>query len=192
MRDLFFYPLAFLVIASIIAIAILPGLDRMAESHENILANGFELSGADLSKLTAAPTTFAEFDTDETGVVVSARIYGNMPRDMAPASAGVFGTLSASYLRVFAGQKLEIRVRARKNPGSKIEHFDLGFFTPGGGSSGWKKYSLTQSYQDFSFIYSAPAQLSDSRVSYVGVWPGDEGDSQPMDVQLLSVKTVQP
>jgi len=110
---------------------------------------------------------------------------------MAPASAGVFGTLSAGYLRVFAGQTLEVNVRARKNTSSTLETFDLGFFTPGAGASGWKKYELTSSYQDFSFTYNAPAELSESQVSYVGIWPGDKGDSQQMDVERLSVKIVQ-
>jgi hypothetical protein len=104
----------------------------------------------------------------------------------------VFGTLSASYLREFAGQKLEIQVRARKSANSKVDQFDVGFFTPGAGSSGWKKYTLTQTYQEFSFIYKAPVDLADHKVSYVGIWPGDEGNSQSMDVQLLSVKIIQP
>ena len=192
MRDLYFYPIAAILVAIIVAIAVVPGFNRAAQNQENILVNGFELTGSDLGKLTAAPTTFAEFDTGGDGNIANARIYGNMPRDMAPASAGVFGTLSAGYLRVFAGKTLEVRVRARKNASSTLEQFDLGFFTPGAGSSGWKKYTLTPTYQDFSFTYEAPAQLSESQVSYVGIWPGDKGDSQPMDVERLSVKIVKP
>ena len=192
MRDLYFYPIAIAVIAAIVAFAVWPGVDRAAQNQANIQTNGFELSGAGLGKLTAAPTTFAEFDTDADGVITHARIYGNMPRDMAPASAGVFGTLSAGYLREFAGQKLEIRVQARQSANSTIEQFDLGFFTPGAETSGWKSFVLTPSYQDFSFIYEASVQLAANRVSYVGIWPGNDGDSQPMDVRLLSVKIAQP
>jgi len=174
-----------------VALAVVPGFSRAAQNQENMATNGFELAGVDLAKLTAAPTTFVEFDTGGDGNIINARIYGNMPRDMAPASAGVFGTLSAGYLRVFAGQTLEVNVRARKNTSSTLETFDLGFFTPGAGASGWKKYELTSSYQDFSFTYNAPAELSESQVSYVGIWPGDKGDSQQMDVERLSVKIVQ-
>lgn len=192
MRDLYFYPVALIAIATIVAFAVLPGIDRAAENHANILTKGFELTGDDLGKLTAAPTTFSEFDTDASGAITNARIYGNMPRDMAPKSAGVFGTLSAAYLRAFSGQKLEIRVRARKGTISKLDQFDLGFFTPDGGSSGWKKYTLTPTYQDFSFIYNAPEQMADHQVSYVGIWPGDKGESQPMDIEVISVKIVQP
>jgi len=175
-----------------VALAVVPGINRATQNHDNILANGFELAKADLAKLTAAPTTFAEFDTDANGIVTNARVYGNMPRDMAPASAGVFGTLSAGYLRVFAGETLEIKARARKTASSTIDSFDLGVFTPGAGSSGWKKFLLSSVYQDFSFTYEAPEELSESQVSYVGIWPGDKGDSQPMDIELLSVKIVQP
>jgi len=123
MRDLYFYPLAAIVVAVIVALAVVPGFDRAAKNQENILTNGFELEGADLAKLTAAPTTFTEFDTDPDGNIASARIFGNMPREMAPASAGVFGTLSAGYLRTFAGKTLEIKIRARKNSNSTLEEF---------------------------------------------------------------------
>lgn len=192
MRDLYFYPLALIVIAAIVGFAVLPGLNRAAENQHNILTNGFVLAGNDLQKLTAAPTTFVEFNSGANSAVTSARIFGNMPRDMAPASAGVFGTLSSGYLRAFAGQTLEIRVRARRSTNSNLGQFDLGFFTPGAGSSGWKKYTLDDTFQDFNFTYQAPSDLSNSDVSYVGIWPGDKGDSQALDVERLSVKIVQP
>ncbi|NNC38510.1 MAG: hypothetical protein HKO02_13725 [Hyphomonadaceae bacterium] len=192
MRDLYFYPLALIVIAAIVAFAVLPGLNRAAENQQNILTNGFVLTGDDLQKLTAAPTTFVEFKTDLNGAVTNARIFGNMPRDMAPASAGVFGTLSSGYLKAFAGKSLEIRVRARKSANSSLDQFDFGFFTPGAGASGWKKFTLADTFKDIDYTYDAPVSLAENQVSYVGIWPGDKGNSQAMDVEYLSVKIAQP
>ena len=192
MSDRFFYPLAMLVIAAIVAFAVLPGLKQADENTEAILRDGYVLEGADLGKLTIAPTIFVDYVTDIEGVVEIARAYGNMSRDIAPVSVGVFGTLNAGYNRNFAGKTLEVSVRARRSPSSKIEQFDLGFFSSGNLSSGWNKFSLTDTFADYKFIYQAPSELSDHQVSYLGVWPGDKGNSEPLDIQRMAVKIVQP
>ena len=192
MRDRFFYPLALLIIAAIVALAVLPGVKRAGLNNEQILREGYVLTGENLSKLTSASTIFVDYVRDQDGVIDLARAYGNMSRDMAPPSVGVFGTMSASYNKIFAGHSLEVKVRVRRSPGSTIEQFDLGFFTLGKWSSRWHKFTPTDSYQDFSFIYEAPPELADQPVSRIGVWPGDKGDSQPLDIQSMTVKIVQP
>jgi len=192
MRDRFFYLIALIAIVIIVGLALLPGRGKAQLNDQYILDNGFILSGNDLMKLTAAPATQIEFAVGADGTVETAILSSIMPKNKAPLSAGVFGTLGSNYERLFAGKQLEITVRARAGAKKPLRRFELGYFTAGSGDSAWNPFELGPDYQNYSFRFKPKAVAGDPGIDYIGIWPGKKGRADTMEVESVKVKIVSP
>ncbi len=186
MRDRVFYPLFVVVALAIIALALAPGLGRGKLNPAEIAKKGYVLQGADLQKLAAAPATLIRSVTGADGTAL-ARLSTNIPRDLAPKSAGVFGTLGPNFEQAFGGRRIEISVTARSAPENPLDRFKLGYFTSGAGDSGWRDFVLTPKFKDYSFTFT-PARPDKPGNDYIGIWPGDEGDGSQMDVKSIRIR----
>lgn len=191
MKDIFFYPFMVIVIGAILAIALLPGRERSGVSGKDILQNGFVLTGSDLQKLTTAPGTALSFPDTQDDAFNYAVMSSNLPRRMAPASAGIFGTLGPEYERLFAEETLKITVSARQGQENPLDNFEVGYFTVGAGDSGWKIFELTPQFQEYTFTFRPPKVLEPDN-DYVGIWPGVKGRNKTMDVRAIKVEIVLP
>ena len=190
MKDRFFYPLAGVVIAGIIALAFLPGGQGPALDKTQILTDGYVLGGNDLTSLYASGGTDFMFVESEGGAEAHAVLSSNLPRNMAPASAGVFATLSSDYEGVFAGQKLQITISAKAAKDNPLERFEAGYFTSGPGDSGWRAFALTPKYKDYSFTFTPGTVNGPPGRDYVGIWPGIEGKKKRMVVRSFTIKVI--
>lgn len=189
MRDLFFYPLLVLAIAGILMLALLPGRAKPTSMAE--LSQGYILKDAGLEQLTTSPGTLLSFEKSPNGRVAYAVMSANLPRKMATASAGVFGTIGPQHKSFFAGQTLKITVVARQGSVKPVGRFDVGYFTVGAQDSGWQTFDLSPEFREYSFTFT-PAKTSGSGNDYFGIWPDVAGRSQSMDVQSMSVKIAIP
>jgi len=190
MKDRFFYPLAGVVIAGIIALAFLPGKRESGPDKAKILMDGYALSGNDLTSLYASGGTDFTFTEGQGGEAAYAVLSSNLPRNMAPASAGVFATLSSDYEGAFAGKKLQITIRAKAAKDSPLEQFEAGYFTSGPGDSGWRAFTLTPKYKDYSFTFTPGTVTGPPGRDYVGIWPGVDGKKKRMLVRSFAIKVV--
>jgi len=191
MKDRFFYPLLVLVIAGILALALLPGSRHTNLQPDEITRVGYLLSGSDLQKLTAAPGTEVSFKGGGEGVPLLAVLSSNNPRKFAPASAGVFSTLGPNYEAGFGGYDLEITITARAGQEKPLAEFKAGYFTVGVGDSGWKNFTLSEDFKDYSFTFKPNPPKSKPGNDFVGIWPGDEGKSNIMELKSIKIKVIQ-
>lgn len=189
MKDRFFYPLMVIVIGSILALALLPGRETGGVSDQDVLKNGFVLSGSDLQKLAIAPGTALRFPNTQDGAFSYAVMSSNLPRKMAPPSAGIFGILGPKYERLFAEKMLKITVSARQGQDNPLDDFEMGYFTVGTGDSGWKTFELTPQFEDYIFTFR-PKKNTEPDNDYIGIWPGVEGKSKTMEVRAIKVEIV--
>ena len=192
MRDRYFYPIAVLIIFAIITAALLPGQKRAKLDDQHILENGYRLSGDSLRKLTAAPATQLDFSTNTDGNVDAAILSSITPKNRAPLSAGVFGTLGGRYETLFGGKKLEVVVRARSFEKKPLTSFEMAYFTAGVGDSNWRRFDLDKNYQDFRFVFTPNSPKGTPGVDYVGIWPGEKGLGEFMEVESIRVKIIKP
>ena len=191
MKDRYFYPLALLVIAGIIVLALRPGAKPDGPSDADIAENGYSMTGNELERLVAAPGTLVSFETDEFGKVHFAALSSNLPRKMAAASAGVFATLGPQYERVFADKQLKITIVARAGNINPLEKFEAGYFTAGTGDSGWKPFDLGADYHSYSFTFT-PQGGGNPGNDYVGIWPGADGKNKVMNVKSIRIEVLSP
>lgn len=188
MKDRFFYPLAVAVIAGIIAVAFIPGGNASGPDKAQILTEGYALAGNDLVNLYASGGTEFVFVENSGNDAAYGILSSNLPRNMAPASAGVFATLGSAYEGAFAGHKLQITISARQDGENPLESFEVGYFTSGPGDSGWRAFTLTPKYKDYSFTFTPKAGDGPPGRDYVGIWPGVEGKKKRMHVRSFTIK----
>jgi len=188
MKDRFFYPLFVLVLIGIVALALWPGLNNTGGRPRDIVTDGYLLSGSRLQSLTAAPGTFVRFTGGEVEKPLLAVLSSNNPRVLAGPSAGVFGTLGPNYEQVFGGRTLEITITARAGSTDPLDEFSAGYFTVGAGDSGWRKFALTEEFADYTFTFTTRAPQGQPGNDYVGIWPGEEGKNDTMELKSIRVK----
>jgi len=186
LKDRFFYPLALALIAGMIWFA-LSLSTRTKLTDACIWHNGYITQGEDLVTLTASPGTIYDYigatPMDPAHVVAMTQI----PRRDAPASAGVFAALGPDYERAFAGQKIRLTVRARQGRKNPLTAFDMGYFTAGAGDSGWRRRTLTPDWKDYVLDFSPKTPNGDPDLDYFGIWPGEAGEQETMDIEFMRV-----
>lgn len=190
MKDRLFYPLAVAVIAGIIVLAFVPGGRPTGLDKTQILTEGYALEGNDLTALYASGGTEFVFTESIGGEGAYGILSSNLPRNMAPASAGVFATLSSDYEGAFAGHKLQITISARQADENPLERFEAGYFTSGAGDSGWRAFTLTPKYKDYNFTFTPKVGVGPPGRDYVGIWPGVEGKKKRMFVRSFTVRVM--
>jgi len=186
LRDRFFYPLAVALIAAMIGFALSLGTTERV-SDACIWENGFVARGDDLVSLTASPGTTYEFVGATSANPAHVIMMTEISRVDAPASAGVFAALGPDYERALAGHKLRITVRARQGRKNPLKEFDMGYFTAGAGDSQWQRRQLTEDFQNYSFEFTPNLPTADPDLDYLGIWPGDEGKQETIDVEFMRV-----
>ena len=191
MRDRFFYPLLVLVITGILALALLPGQRHSNLEPDEVISKGYSMDSLDLQKLTASPGTVASFIDGQGDEPLLAVLSSNNPLKLAGESAGVFATLGPNYEAGFGGHDLEITLTARAGRGKPLGEFKAGYFTAGVGDSGWRDFTLSENFEDYSFTFTSKPPKGKPANDFVGIWPGDEGKSDIMELKSIRIRVLQ-
>ena len=190
MRDRFFYPLLLVVLTAILGLALIPGVKHTEPPPEQIVLDGYTLAGLDLQKLTAAPGTFVRYIDGQSERPLLAVLSSNVPRKIAVPSPGIFGTLGPNYEEAFGARTLKITIVARAGRENALEEFKVQYFTDGIGSSGWRNFTLSNDFQDYSFTYKPKPPKGNPGNDFIGIWPGDEGKKETMELESIRIVVV--
>ena len=188
MKDRYFYVLTALLAGAIVYFAL--SFDNAARrpNVQDIIAQGYHLSGTDLSYLTAAPGT--SFDLiEQDGFAPYAMLRAFQTREEAGASPGVLASLSPIYDKAFSGQNLRITIRARRGSPPSTPLLHAAYFTPEKNGE-WHMFELSPEYKDYSFTFAAPPVSDTTGYHYLGIWPDMEGKNRTLDVQSLHVEVL--
>lgn len=187
-RDLIFYPLAGMVIAAMVFVALSFG-GGQSLTDAQIMEDGWDLSGTDLQQLTISPGSNAEYIDEEGGYM---RLSQFTPDGQGPASPGVFATLGPDHERAFAGQTLRITLRARAAGDNPLDMFDSTYFPMESRPSGAHEFELGSDWQAYSFEFSPPIVDALPNVDLIAVFPGREGEQTEMDLAEIRIVVIRP
>jgi hypothetical protein len=186
MKDFLFYPLSALIIGGLIAYA----LSFAEESAELDLSKGFMLSGEDLQYLQIPERLEFSLITDSQTGTISAALTSNVNKKTAPPSAGISVRLGPEYEKAFEGQTLEMTVRARAGDTSPSPAFQMGYFSIGANSSGWKDYTPSAEYRDYSLRFKKTVAAGERGGDFAGIWPDLDGLGRTLNISAITVKII--
>lgn len=184
MKDFLFYPLCALIIGAMIAYA----LSFSEEAGPLNLADGFELSGEDLQYLLVPERLEISLAEDSQTGELAAVLTSNINKKTAPPSAGISVRLGADFEKAFEGQTLEMTVRARAGDIAPSSNFQMGYFSIGANSTGWKDYTLTPTYEDYTLRFEKTELISAAGGDFAGIWPDLDGLGRTLHVTSIKVK----
>lgn len=191
LKDRFFYPLAALIVAGMVALALSFG-ERIDLTDREIWDAGYVMSGEDLIRLTAQPGTQAVFVAAAGGEPAYARLTSTAARDSLPKGPGVFAPLGSQYERAFATRNLRMTVTARASRINPTDSFDIGYFSAGSGDSGWKRKTLTSDWAQYTMEFRPGALTDRQGLDHASIWPGETGELLNVDVKEIRVTVLDP
>lgn len=186
LRDRIFYPLAVLVIAGIIGLALSFG-EGEAFSDNQIISDGWQISGPELNALTISPGSNGAYVDEDGGYIQLSQF---TPDGEGPASIGVFATLGPAHERAFAGRLLRLSFRARAGRINPLKEFDVAYYSMEGEPSGWTTFALGPDWQDYTVDYSPPIIAAMENVDLVAVFPGRAGENETIDLASIRIEVL--
>jgi len=190
LKDIFFYPLAIIIMAAMIFGALSLG-NYETLSPQDIRAQGFTVQGPDLTTLTAAPGTNYDYVPPSAGKPAYARLYTNLARDVAPPSQGIFASLNPNYEEAFEGYHLRLTITARSSAQNGLDNFEMSYFTSSLGATGWRRKALTAQWDDYVIEFTPRPLKGEPDLNYFSIWPGITSEPLAMDVARMHIDVLE-
>lgn len=173
MKDRIFFPLALLVAAGMVGIAIMPGVGRLpsgAVTGDGKDYSEITISGVYLNKVVAggdATTRLIDGPGGRKQLYIEVQA-GAL--DEAP-ELGPHFRLAADMEVQFSGYTVRCTVRARPADTRGALQMQANYSAGRVGESGWQVFDLQRGLADFSFEYDVPLAEGDQGVDYFGIRP---------------------
>lgn len=185
--DWIFLPAAGLIAAGMIALAMHV---RPSGADPVLTDTQFIMTGAALGDMVPGPGTQVQLLTG--GSAPLARLTATASLEAAGSlSGGVAAILPAAWEAAVPGRLIRFEVELQGAPGSGLAEARLGYFTTGGGDSGWRAVPVTEEFRTVGFCWFVPADAPLNENESAGIWPDVEGGSRLLLVRALRL-TIMP
>lgn len=185
--DWIFMPGAALLFAGLVALAL---AYEPAGEDPVVTDTQFIVNGPALAQLVPGPGTGVQLVT--TGGEPAARMTATASLDAAGRlSAGVAAIIPAEFEAAVVGRVVKVEASMRAASGSDITEARLGYFTTGGGDSGWREVPVSSSFETVGFCYAVSPDAPLNEIESMGIWPDVDGGRRVLLVRDMRV-TIQP
>ncbi len=195
MKDWQFFPLALLVAAAFVFVAINPFADRPPRgpvSAGGRNAEDVSVSGEQLRRFTAGDVGGLTFETVDGATVLkisrlAEHIYEN------PVS-GPYLMFAEDVEFALASRPIEVIIEARSVGDFAATSFEADYQArPGeGGDSGWTRFDLTREFAPYSFTWTTPPRGSKEGYDYLGVRPVAPDKRRTIEIRSIRVHAAGP
>ncbi len=172
MRDKIFFPLAALLAAVMVFLAVQPGIGRLptgAVAGDGLNYSRITIEGAYLNKVIAGGDAVTRLVRDgQTYLLYVEAGAGALPD--AP-ELGPHFRLAADIELQFSGRRIRVTARVRPADTRGAEEVQLNYSAGRVGESGWQAFALQPGFTDVSFEYDVPALQGDQGVDYFAIRP---------------------
>ncbi|TGY90332.1 hypothetical protein E5163_04180 [Marinicauda algicola] len=182
--DWAFYPLAGLLAAGLVALAMLV---RPAGTEPVVQGGRFTVQGPALSNFIPGPGTRVSFMPDYPGGAV-ARAGSDASLEAAGAlSAGVGLVVPPAFEAAVVGQPIRVTFEIQAMDDT-LEEVRIGYFTVSTGDSGWRAVPVSERFETVSFDWQVPADAALNENEWVGIWPDPEGLGRDVLVRRVVIE----
>ena len=188
MKDRIFFPLAFLVAAGMVVLAVSPGIGRLpsgALTGDGQHYDRITVSDTYLNKIIAggnAVTRLQKGQSGRTELYIEADVDA---LDSAP-ELGPHFRLAADLELQFSGYRIRATVRARPADDHGAMQMQTNYSAGRVGNSGWQVFDLQPGFADYSFEYDVPLIEGDQGVDYFAIRPVVPDKSRALVVESVT------
>ncbi|XBQ15339.1 MAG: hypothetical protein ABL308_10250 [Oceanicaulis sp.] len=185
--DWAFLPVAAAVFAGLIMLAM---TYRPTGQDPIVTDTQYLMTGPALGQLVPGPGTSVQLVTGAMEPLARMRASASLEA-AGRLSAGVAAIIPPEFEAAVIGRLLKVEAELRAEPGSELTEARLGYFTTGGGDSGWRPVPVSEEFRTVGFCWRVRPDAPTNGVESVGVWPDVEGADRVLLVRELRV-TIQP
>lgn len=188
MKDRIFFPLAFLVAAGMVALAVSPGIGRLPEGAVTGDGQHYDrivIADAYLNKVIAGGNAVTRLQDGPGG---KKQLYIEVDAgslDLAP-ELGPHFRLAADLEQQFSGFTIRCTVRARPADDHGATQIQTDYSAGRVGESGWQVFDMMLGSEDYSFEYDVPLIEGDQGVDYFGIRPVVPDKSRALIVEQVT------
>ncbi len=172
MRDHLFFPLALLLAAGMVVLAVLPARGALPSgpiSVGNLDYSEITVDGVDLNRIqTGGDADITLVRLGPTLVLQVATRAGALSEDPL---LGPHFPLAADIEAQFAGFPVEVTVRARPGLDGGAMQMQANYAARSGQESGWQVFDLKPEFADFTFRYKVPERSGEPGLDYLAIRP---------------------
>ncbi len=193
LRDRLFFPLAILLAAALVALAISPALGQNptgAVTGDGVDYDRVVIEGDYLHKVYAGGDAITKVQRGPDGreqLLIQA-LMGVL--DETP-ELGPHFRLAADIEQQFSGRTVRVIVRAKPAPDRGATQMQINYSAGRVGESGWKVFDLKPDFSDFAFDTKVPVIEGDQGFDYVAIRPVVPEKSRAILVERITIERLQ-
>lgn len=187
MSDRVFFPLAILLAALLVLLALQPAFGRLPSGPVSVGDMDYsqvEVAGLQLNRLRAGGDADIELvrDGPEAPYLRIETLAGQLTEDPL---RGPHFELAADLEVQFSGFEMTIEVRARPGEERGAEQMMVNYSTGRDGESGWHVFDLKPDWETFSFTYRVPVKSGENALDYLAIRPVTPDKSRTLLVDAV-------
>ncbi|MCA8902574.1 MAG: hypothetical protein KDA53_15140 [Hyphomonas sp.] len=193
MRDRIFFPLAFLLAAGMVYLAIAPGLGRLPTgpvTGDGSNYNRITVEDTYLNKIIAGGDAVSRLENGPDGkrqlyIEADAGVLNPDP-ELGPHFR-LAGDMEVQY----SGFRIRCTVRARPADDKGAMQMALNYSAGRVGESGWKEFDLVPGFNDYSFEFNVPVAEGELGVDYFAIRPVVPEKTRALIVQSVTFERLE-
>jgi hypothetical protein len=194
MSDKLFFPLAFLLAAAFVLIAVNPLATRPPTgpvSGGNRNAEDITVAGQELHRFL--PGKLGRIEVSAPGSAASiVQISRLANQDYDNPVSGPHLVLAEDVEFVLERREIEVIVEARSSGAFAADQFQVDYMAKPGEESGWKTFDLTHEFKFYSLRYKTPPYGNVMSYDYLGVRPVAPDKHRTMEVRSVRIHALGP
>jgi hypothetical protein len=196
MKDWIFFPLALLVAAAFVFIAINPFADRAPSGPVSAGGRNAEdvtVKGEELHRFVTGDTgDFGGLSFEQADGSLVLKISRLAEQKYESPRSGPHLVLAEDLEYAFSSRPIEVIVEARSVGDFAATDFEVNYMTRAGegGESGWKKFTLTREFAPYAMQWTTPSRGASEGYDFVGVRPVAPDKRRTIEVKSVRLHAV--
>jgi len=193
MPDRLFFPLALLLAAAFVFIALRPFDDRAprgAVSGGGRNAEDVTVTGQELHRFLAGKSPGLSIET-ESGQPI-ARITRLADEAYEDPRSGPHLVLAEDLEYAFESRPVEVIIEARSVGDFAATQFQADYLARAGGESGWQTFTLTPEFAPYAFTWTTPKRGDSEGYDFIGVRPVAPDKRRTMEIKSIRIHALGP
>lgn len=195
MPDRLFFPIAFLLAAGLVFLALLPAMDRKPSGSVSFSQTeadaGYQkvvIEGDQLYKIVAGGEAELKLVEVDGRVVLSIEAGAGLLGD--DPLRGPHFRLAADIENVLSGKRIRVTVRARPGEVRGASEVLVNYSTGRRGESGWQRLALKPDWSEVRFTYDVPKREEEQGVDYFAIRPAVPDKTRSVMVDRVIIERI--